>query len=97
MAEYSHHKFKLKSGKNDSHDYVFASNASDLKDESAPAGPRMRKTTIGILEKMGLSSTRKILRPFALATLFFCACTQVPSQPAVSMRAPHYQVNNLVS
>ena len=40
--------------KSDSHEYVFAANASDLKDQSSPGGPRMRKTTIGILEKMGL-------------------------------------------
>jgi beta-lactamase class D len=38
----------------DSNEYVFAANASDLIDQSAPGGPRMRKTTISILEKMEL-------------------------------------------
>jgi beta-lactamase class D len=40
--------------KSDSHEYVFAANGSDLVDQSDPGGPRMRKTTIEILEKMEL-------------------------------------------
>ncbi|MGZ3805942.1 MAG: penicillin-binding transpeptidase domain-containing protein [Pseudobdellovibrionaceae bacterium] len=35
--------------------YVFATNASDLKDQERPAGPRLRNTTIEILKEMGLS------------------------------------------
>jgi beta-lactamase class D len=41
----------LKTG---SGDYIFASNASDLVPQERPGGPRMRDTTIEILEKMGL-------------------------------------------
>jgi len=40
--------------KSDTHEYVFAANSSDLVDQSTPSGPRMRNTTIDILEKMGL-------------------------------------------
>lgn len=40
--------------KSDSQEYVFAANASDLVDQSPPAGARMRKTAISILEKKGL-------------------------------------------
>jgi beta-lactamase class D len=39
---------------NDSNEYVFAANASDLVAQSAPGGPRIRKTTIKILDSMGL-------------------------------------------
>ncbi len=35
--------------------YVFAANASDLKDQGTPAGPRLRNTTIEILNEMGLT------------------------------------------
>lgn len=35
--------------------YVFAGNASDLKNQSSPGGPRMRDTTIQILTQMGLA------------------------------------------
>jgi beta-lactamase class D len=41
--------------KNGSKEYAFAANASDLKPEKAPAGPRLRKTVTSILEKMGLA------------------------------------------
>lgn len=34
--------------------YVFAANASDLKDQGPPAGPRLKKTTIEILTQLGL-------------------------------------------
>lgn len=34
--------------------YVFATNASDLKNQERPAGPRLRNTTIEILNEMGL-------------------------------------------
>lgn len=34
--------------------YVIAANASDRKDQSAPAGPRLRKTAIELLKEMGL-------------------------------------------
>lgn len=40
--------------KNDRNSYVFAGNASDLKSQGPPAGPRMRQTTIEILKQMGL-------------------------------------------
>lgn len=43
----------LKSGKST---YVFASNASDLKDQLQPAGPRLKSTTIEILKSLGLVS-----------------------------------------
>lgn len=36
--------------------YVFATNASDLKDQQQPAGPRLRNTTIEILKNLGLVS-----------------------------------------
>jgi beta-lactamase class D len=36
--------------------YVFASNASDLKDQQEPAGPRLRNTVIEIFKEMGLVS-----------------------------------------
>jgi beta-lactamase class D len=42
--------------KKDSKVYVFAANASDLKPQKPPAGPRMRETTIQILKQMGLVS-----------------------------------------
>jgi beta-lactamase class D len=35
--------------------YVIAANASDLKDQVRPAGPRLRNTTIEILKGMGLA------------------------------------------
>jgi len=41
--------------KKDPNLYVFAGNASDLKVQSVPAGPRMKQTTIEILEQMGLA------------------------------------------
>lgn len=40
--------------KSESGEYVFAANGSDLTDQKAPAGPRMRNTSIEILEKMKL-------------------------------------------
>lgn len=43
----------LKSG---SKTYVIAANASDLKDQTTPAGPRLRDTSIEILKEMGLVS-----------------------------------------
>ncbi|OYZ17812.1 MAG: hypothetical protein B7Y39_14665 [Bdellovibrio sp. 28-41-41] len=43
----------LKSG---SKTYVFAANASDLKDQEQPAGPRLRNATIEIVKGMGLVS-----------------------------------------
>lgn len=42
----------LKSG---SKTYAIAANASDLKDQERPAGPRLRDTTIEILKEMGLA------------------------------------------
>ncbi|MBK9039686.1 MAG: class D beta-lactamase [Bdellovibrionales bacterium] len=42
----------LKSG---SKTYAIAANASDLKDQERPAGPRLRNTTIEILKDMGLA------------------------------------------
>ncbi len=42
--------------KSDSNLYVFAGNASDLKPQGPPAGPRMRETTIEILKQMSLIS-----------------------------------------
>lgn len=42
----------LKSG---SKTYAIAANASDLKDQERPAGPRLRNTTIEILKEMGLA------------------------------------------
>jgi hypothetical protein len=42
--------------KNGAKTYIFAGNASDLKPQSPPAGPRMRQTTIEILTQMGLTS-----------------------------------------
>jgi beta-lactamase class D len=42
--------------KTDSKLYVFAGNASDLKSQGPPAGPRMRKSTVEILKQMGLVS-----------------------------------------
>jgi beta-lactamase class D len=36
--------------------YVFAANATDLKSQNTPAGPRLRKTTIEILNQMELES-----------------------------------------
>ncbi len=36
--------------------YVIAANASDLKDQERPAGPRLRNTTIEILKEMGLAT-----------------------------------------
>jgi beta-lactamase class D len=41
----------LKTGNND---YVFAGNASDRTPQGPPAGPRMRETTVKLLEKAGL-------------------------------------------
>ncbi|MFS4460954.1 penicillin-binding transpeptidase domain-containing protein [Bdellovibrio sp. HCB2-146] len=41
----------LKSG---SKTYVFAANASDLRNQESPAGPRLRETTIEVLKGMGL-------------------------------------------
>jgi len=43
----------LKSGSNT---YVFAGNASDLKPQGPPAGPRMRDATVEILKQMGLTN-----------------------------------------
>jgi beta-lactamase class D len=40
--------------KNGEAEYAFAANASDLVPQGPPAGPRMRNTTIQILEKMRL-------------------------------------------
>lgn len=40
--------------KNGEAEYAFVANASDIKPQGPPAGPRMRNTTIQILEKMGL-------------------------------------------
>ncbi len=40
--------------KSDSNLYAFAGNASDLKAQGTPAGPRMRETTIEILKQMNL-------------------------------------------
>ncbi len=40
--------------RNDKSEYAFAANATDLIPQGPPAGPRIRNTTIGILEKMGL-------------------------------------------
>lgn len=42
--------------KSEPHSYVFAGNASDLKPQGPPAGPRMRQTTIEILKEMNLAS-----------------------------------------
>jgi len=42
--------------KTNSNAYVFAANASDLKAQGPPAGPRLRETTIEILKQMGLAS-----------------------------------------
>ena len=41
--------------KSNSKTYVIAANASDLKDQERPAGPRLRNTTIEILKEMGLA------------------------------------------
>ena len=43
----------LKSG---SKSYVFAANASDLKNQERPAGPRLRNTVIDLLKDLGLVS-----------------------------------------
>lgn len=43
----------LKSG---SKTYAIATNASDLKDQESPAGPRLRNTTIEILKDLGLTA-----------------------------------------
>ncbi len=40
--------------KTPSGDYAFAANASDLTPQERPAGPRLRKTSIEIFEKLGL-------------------------------------------
>jgi len=40
--------------KTDSNVYIFAGNASDLKAQGPPAGPRMRRATIEILKQMEL-------------------------------------------
>jgi beta-lactamase class D len=42
--------------KKDSKTYIIVANASDLKDQERPGGPRMRGTTIDILKEMGLAS-----------------------------------------
>ena len=39
---------------NDENDYVFASNASDLKPQGTPSGPRMRQAAVKIFEQSGL-------------------------------------------
>ena len=41
--------------KNGEKTYVFAGNATDLKNQPTPGGPRMRDTTIEILNQMGLT------------------------------------------
>jgi beta-lactamase class D len=40
---------------NGDHPYVVAANASDLKDQNRPAGPRLRDSTIEILTELGLA------------------------------------------
>lgn len=40
--------------KNKTDAYIIVANADDLKEQGPPAGPRLRKSTIQILEKMGL-------------------------------------------
>lgn len=43
---------------NGSKTYAFAANASDLKDQERPAGPRLRDTSIEILKDLGLTGDR---------------------------------------
>lgn len=41
--------------KSDSKTYIFAANASDLKEQKSPAGPRLRDTTISLLKDLKIT------------------------------------------
>ena len=48
--------------KNGSNTYIFAANASDLKPQGTPAGPRLRKTVIEILEGLSLQARGEVIK-----------------------------------